>query len=60
MARRKIYIPITRSGSSILASVLTQMSRNARSSLTREDKMMFFKIWFWSSVVVCLLVWMFS
>lgn len=38
MARRRLYIPITRSGSSILASIFTQMIDEGRRVRTEETK----------------------
>lgn len=53
---RKIRIPITRSGSSILASVLTQAHRNYRASLTPEEKASDRKVIFWIWVVSLVVV----
>ena len=61
MSRRRLYVPITRSGSSILASVLTQVFRAVRQDLKEDpgwDKLKWhlLAIWLGGSAIITAII----
>lgn len=45
MSRRRLYIPITRSGSSILASILTQLLDRSRENRYPDRRFSYVLMW---------------